>query len=356
MDSSPLKTFLLYIGLVFICIFTVECALEFRHYLKGYDTLIFGVKQKREAAAPSQSAQIERPKQVYGPTQDFPFRSLILDQNDQESMRLWIASASHAEGGRVAASKVFPNQICPLASSIKNCETINGSKAGMTVSENISLMQEYAPIYNPKYALLYQMSNIISSQERKITHPEPSGQENTTNSVFEMLVDLKELSKTLQKSSLYVHLSDYIGGNIKLQGPLKAELPDEFAIEFDEQIMQFISESRQLGLIPLLATFASSHDHSNIEQMPFSLRTNFVKYNTYLSPSGWITMVSRYNQRLRNIAKKESVPLIDLDKLFTGKHSNFIDFVHFNEKGHTLVAQIIGQELSRLINTGSTVK
>ena len=83
--------------------------------------------------------------------------------------------------------------------------------------------------------------------------------------------------------------------------------------------------------------------------MPFTDRTDFVKYHTYLSPDGWVYMIEHYNKILRKIAHNEKVHLIELEPTLTGKPKYFRDFVHFNKQGHIKVASIIGKKLSRLV-------
>jgi hypothetical protein len=59
-------------------------------------------------------------------------------------------------------------------------------------------------------------------------------------------------------------------------------------------------------------------------------------------------MVSLYNGLLRKIAVDENIPLIDLEKILNGKTDKFIDFVHFNEAGHHVVANYIATEMTRI--------
>jgi hypothetical protein len=148
--------------------------------------------------------------------------------------------------------------------------------------------------------------------------------------------------------ALYGHLSDFIGGFIKLSGQQKDSLPSEMNDDFKQQVLGFISYCRTVNIEPVIMTFAASHSSTNMHEMPFSKQLNFVKYNNYLSPQGWINMVSLYNGLLRKIAVDENIPLIDLEKILNGKTDKFIDFVHFNEAGHHVVANYIATEMTRI--------
>jgi hypothetical protein len=212
----------------------------------------------------------------------------------------------------------------------------------MTIAKNVSMLKEYIPNYKPDYAILYQMSMVISEQQRRLTQ----GVDGVSNV---MIAPYTSLIKFFQSLSIYGHLSDYVGGNIKLAGQLKAGLPSDMDEDFHKQIMLFIDTCRRNNVTPILATFAGSNDRSNIRQMNFSKRTNFVKYDTYLSPEGFVNTVSRYNNLLRSIAIRESVNFIDLEKEMNGKSEYFIDYFHFNKSGHKKVASIIGKWMDRVI-------
>ena len=332
------KALYAYLIMILSLVCLIEVGLELRHFHKGYNTPIFGVKERKEyKPEPVASGQL-----AYGPTEPFPFRSIIVDRDNDYAERIWIASSSHAEGGSIPAPKIFPNLICGSIKYLPQCEVINGSKVGMTVAQNLSLMREYAPIYKPKFAVLYQLGIIIAEHQRTLLNKDVALVGKTNSSIY------AAISKQLQRTSLYGHLSDVIGGNIKLEGLLKNDLPEAMTENFDDQILSFISTSKELGVSPILMTFAVSHNTDNIQEMPFLTRTNFVKYNTYLSPNGWLVMVDRYNERLRAIAQKESVPLIDLEKRMSGEPEYFLDFVHFNEAGHQVVSDVIGDAFTGL--------
>lgn len=344
----PKKIFIVNITSILLTIFILEATLELRHYYLGYNTLLFGTKQSTVVTSELKTNKTNINQIVYGPKNGFPFKSKIIKPEKGSALRIWIASASHAEGGRIPAPEVFPNLICEHTNFSNNCETINGSSPGMRIKANLTQLNTYAPIYKPDYAVLYQMSTIISSQQRAILGTDDTNIETnlkSSNSIF----DVTYISKKLQETSLYIHLSDYIGGNIKLQGPLKSGLPKSLAIEFDSQILDFISTCKNLSIQPILATFAASHTSENLHQMHFSKVTNFVKYNTYLSPDGWVNTINNYNNRLREIAKRGNIPLIDTEKLLNGKHEYFIDFFHFNSQGHLKVGEFMGKELTKII-------
>jgi len=323
-----------------------ELTLEYRHYHKGFNTPIFGVKeQQKEKSNSKKNGQSHE----YGPSSVFPFRSRIIEKNKKDNVRIWIASASHAEHITLPQEEIFPNKICDFW--VGGCEVLNGSKAGMSIPGNIDLLNKYVKLYRPDFSVLYQMSLIIEYQQGALLNNIAEKAIENRNSIF----DISHIKAFLQTTSAYQHLSDYIGGNLKLEGFLKNRLPKTYDSDFELQIMSFLETSKQNGVQPVLTTFAASHDTSNLSDMPLSIRTNFVRYNSYLSPLGWVTMIKHYNDLVREIASREGAFLIDIESEMNGKSWLFVDFVHFNPEGHRLLAIFLAQKLQVFASRSNTV-
>lgn len=335
--------FLQYLFWILLFVTSAELLLEYRHYKLGYSTPLLGSKSTEptqsiaDSVAPASAVR-------YGPTDSFPFRSVPLSEEKQVP-RVWIASASHAVSNRIAPDKIFPNMICLQPA----CEVINGSYEGLLIKDNVDLLDKYAADYSPDIAILYQMSMFIARESaRQLTKGSTDGGGSNP------IVDWTSLLTFFQRFSVYVHLSDVIGGNIKLQGQLKDAFPTDSLGEYESRLMMFISASRELGVRPILATFAASHDALNLNEMPFLQKTNFVKWvpQPYLSPIGWSESVDHLNKRIRTVASKERVQLIDIAMHLNGKPQYFVDFVHFNEAGHRVVADVIAEALSEETTKG----
>ncbi|KZY61036.1 hypothetical protein A3742_03110 [Oleiphilus sp. HI0071] len=321
--------------LAIVMLMAVEIALEFRHYRLGYNTVFFPKPSAMSGSSTSSEQIVSAESSQYGPVENFPFRSLVT--RNLEPYRgnvIWVASASHAEHVRYAAKDVFPNRVCEF-SALANCFVLNGSKAGFGIDDDIVLLEEYFVKYVPDYVLLYQMSQAIESFQGVITT------KTTDIKSSNSILDYSFLRKTFQEFSLYQHLTDYLGGNIKLEGQLKETLPKEYGVEFEKQLIDFITRTRNKGAEPLLSTFSVSHNLDNLKLMPKSLKTNFVRYNSYLSPKGWVNTINQFNDVVRFVSIKEGVGLIDVAAELNGHPEYFVDFVHFNKKGHKHVAMII---------------
>jgi hypothetical protein len=327
---------------IFIILFSIELALEFRHYRLGWDTPILGAKLAKKKTSESKKPKVKK----YGPIKGYPFRSKILAEDKGSKLRLWIASASHAEHSRLPVKRIFPNLICQSVTQVRNgCETINGSKAGIGIDKNLAFLNEFADKIKPDYVLLYQSTQIISGQQKSIVDAKLGTASGGQNS----LINFAKAKRFFQKMSAYQHLIDYIGGNIKLQSFMHNKLPPKMDVDYENQIMTFINSARSHHAQPILITFAAAYNSENIDSIPRTIASSFVRYSTYLSADGWAYSIERYNVALRRIAARENVLLIDLESELHGEFKYFVDYVHFNEKGHARVAEYIGREMNAIL-------
>jgi len=322
---------------ILLVLFFLELPLEYRHHLLGFKTPIFSFLSESNQGTNTNTAKSNKVK-VYGPSENYPFRSLIPGDLREVETVIWIASASHAEHSHLPVTKVFPNRICEFYKG-NSCFVINGSKAGIGIADDISLMEKYATDYTPKYAVLYQQSQQIEGYQREALN---QGNEQSIRSSFFEATSARAL---FQSTSAYQHLSDYIGGNIKLQGLLVDKLPDQYIDRYKQEVMDFVVWCNQNNIIPILTTFASSHQSANLDEMPQNLKTNFVRYSVYMSPKGWIDTVKQFNAAITEIAINKGIKLIDLASPLSGKPWLFTDFVHFNEDGHKQVAKILSNDI-----------
>lgn len=104
----------------------------------------------------------------------------------------------------------------------------------------------------------------------------------------------------------------------------------------------FIATTRALGATPVIMTQVN-----RIENDPnFSTGHGDEKFNqTYRK------LYKEFHDLTKEVAKEESVQLIDLAKEVEGSEKYIYDSVHFNNEGSELVAQIIARDLEKTILT-----
>ena len=328
--------------LLWICVFLVgrEVSLEYRASLRGYSSLLF---------QPSTPPVLSGTKQeMFGPTASFPFRCAIIPKAKRENTcRIWIASASHAEDSRTPVSKIFPVRLAEtLNSRDSSVEILNGSRAGKTIDDNTRDFIENCRSWCPDVAILYQMSLDITKLSN--LDVQSNGIEEPNRSNNSVASELPWPTRLVESTTLYELTKTNLSSRLTNQRILPDELSELASARFEGSVMQFINAVRDRGATPVLCTFAISH--SKESELPNDYWYGVLRVNPNLSKAGWFATIARFNRLLRRIADREDVVLIDVDARTTGHTSYFRDFVHFSEAGHESVAKVIAESLNRAVS------
>ncbi len=68
---------------------------------------------------------------------------------------------------------------------------------------------------------------------------------------------------------------------------------------------------------------------------------------SYLSPDDMLSLLAKFNDRMREVASREKVAFIDLPALLGEREDLYYDGIHFNENGARVIARTIASELER---------
>jgi lysophospholipase L1-like esterase len=339
---TALRSFFMAAAMTFAFLLLVEAALEFRHYRKGYSTLLFGQKEPARAPDAGDAAS--------GPTPEFPFRSAVVQvAKPANSVRLWVASASYAAAVDLPPSASFANQLCRTFSAANGrpCQTLNNSAAAWTTSENIEQLKRFGAQWQPDFVMLYEMSNDIEYYSGKHLDA-PSTLWNFDNGIFDTVRAI--LQGTVEQTSLYSHVRHYIGGSVLLSAQLPASLPEKAIGDFRTRLETFIRECRNIGATPVLLTFAASNDVRSMQSMPLDYKFQVLRYNGNLSPEGWVHSIDRLNEIIRQVGRENDVMVADVAAHLDRRPEYYKDFFHFTAQGHDAMASLIGSLLSRQVN------
>jgi hypothetical protein len=311
----------------------VEVMLEYRHHSKGYNTPIFGKIEK--------IALGEGGSKVNGPTEGFPFRSKIVSLERAEIPVVWFSSASYAEHSSFQVSDIFPTICCHQAS----CIPLNASRAGMNIMDNVYDLERFSEAKKATYFVLYQMSGDILSLQASAFGGRKKSSVIEKNAIF----GLQDRFKTfLLRTSLHVHLKEYLAATLKLQGPLEPSLTASEKASFEHALGVFLDSVEMLGGQPILVTFATMYAAENYQDMPYGIKTSFMRYGNQLSISGWMKTVREFNNVIREVGKSRDIPIVDIEPIMTGRAELFVDYVHFSELGHKVIAREIANKIIQM--------
>lgn len=320
----------------------IETGLEVRAYYRGFDTFLFGNFRRAESG----TARTEKVSDLLA----VPLGSdAQVAESPVRSLRLWIASSSHAEDSYLSRETIFPTVLeRRLRDDGIQAMVINASHAGMDIEDNIADLKFRGPVFNPRYVILYQMSITIGSLSKQLlsgTNRSVGGQGIVKKDASRKDKMMRWAGWLVEQSAIYAQLKGHVTSRLATQRVLSDSLGSRGDMEFEKRIRGFVLTTKRIGAVPILCTFATSHVRRDLSKFPASVVTFVFKYNIYLSLEGWVTTVERFNAIIRGIAEEEKVPLIDLDHEISGHHEYFRDYVHFTPEGHAAVAGVIHQAL-----------
>ncbi|HVA45531.1 MAG TPA: SGNH/GDSL hydrolase family protein [Pirellulales bacterium] len=332
-----------------------ELALQYRAHQRGWDAPLFRTAAASAATAREKPAQ-ENPAQEkpvrYGPTADFPFRSqIVARERSADTLRLWVASASHAEDIYLGVEETFPAQTGRLLNTIAaggHWQVLNASRAGNVIATNKADLSKLAREWRPNVVLLYQMSmEIVALSREHLGANRPTRKAHADTGPVEPRHE-SALERAAAETTTYSTLKANITPWIASQRVHAEDIGQAAEQDFDRRVRDFVKAVRDVGASPVLCTFGTSHSQDDAGRLPWPVRQFMLRYNRYLSPAGWTRAIARFNAALRQIAEEEGVPLVDCERAMTGQARYFRDFVHFTPEGHRRVAELLSEKILEL--------
>jgi hypothetical protein len=334
--SLSLLRIIFWIGLY---VSVIEIGLEVRAHYRGFDTLLLGSFQRAEPETVAAAGY--RGNDSLGAGAE---RKRI--GSEAAAVRYWIASSSHAEDSYLSREVIFPSVLERLlqGSGIQ-ATVINASRAGMDIEDNTRDVEARGPQLNPDYVILYQMSSTITSLSKKLLSGSASKTPRDGSNLQNSKKAVDWTVRLVEQTAIYAQLKGHLTSRLAGKRVLSDFLGRSGDAEFEAKIRAFIAVTRNIGATPILCTFATSHVRRDLPDFPDSVTTLVFKYNIYLSLTGWVETIERFNNILRHIAAEEGIVLIDVEKEIAGRHDYFRDFVHFTPLGHAAVASVIQRPL-----------
>ena len=334
---------LMYFTLVILLL--VEVGLEFRAYYKGWNTILGKLLNVAPASEQGNINQVH-----FGPTKDFPFRSVVVPfEKDPKFSRLWIASSSYAQDNYLHPYQIFPNLLgAQLNQSDFPVQILNAAQEGQSIEGSVRVLKEIGKQWKPSYVLLYQMNldiNELSQQFCSDHFLRSITVHNTDQQKTSLNPKLYWGEPFIESTTVYQLLKENVTARISQSRILVQDIGEKARDAFRQRIYNFINTSRSIGAIPLLCTFATSHDRHHPGNIPAGVKDFLLRYNIYLSVSGWFNAIDQFNDDIRQIGKEKNVLVIDVNHYLSGKPEFFRDFVHFTPEGHKMMAQLIADKL-----------
>jgi lysophospholipase L1-like esterase len=237
-------------------------------------------------------------------------------------------------------------------------QVVNVAYAGETVPTAILRVPQIVEEIHPSYATIYP--DLASYIWMFVKHEKPAASKSAQASRYRISFDLRLASRVenLLKEALPSAIQNELR-KISMRREIAAghyvvmeRLPQERVERFRQDLKELIATLRAHGVEPVLVTPATVFSNPLSESDREAL-TTWRKIYPMLKEEGFLDMVSRMNEVIRETAADEHVPLIDADKEMPRGPKYFADMVHFTTPGAGVMARILAEGLKPLLNSQS---
>lgn len=311
-----------------------ELALELRARARGYGTLLFG---------PPATA-VQPMNGEFGRTADFPFRSRKVSvEHDPGTTRIWLASASYAEDILVPVERIWPVLLeDELLARGHRVEVLNASRGGIRLSDSSRELAELGPVWTPDLAVAYHLSNDV---DFAVDAPGPTA----TEVLDAGKTDSRPWPTRLaHRTTAYAQATNLLGTRVEALVPSSDEAPLELERLLTENLQRFARTAESVGARPLVSTLPIGQpalDEPLPEEWAHALRLS----HPGLSTRGWLVSLEVGNQRIRDVAYEEGLPLLDMAAQLNGQSELFDDSFHYTDEGHRVVARTFADLLEPIL-------
>ena len=125
---------------------------------------------------------------------------------------------------------------------------------------------------------------------------------------------------------------------------------------FHRRLAELVERARQVAPVVVLVTVPTKARWDQSPQQRLRNASASLFYASWLGPDGFLKGMDEYNRVVREVAREQSVLLVDLDDSIPADDQDFYDTVHYRDPGSELVAQQVAQAMVRSVVIAKLMK
>jgi lysophospholipase L1-like esterase len=275
--------------------------------------------------------------------------------------RIICFGSSETFGLHEPEGKDWPSVLSGLLSDAPGVEVINSSVVGLTGSQRLTYFDRYVMPVEPDVVILYvafleyprlgpgARERKVAPTERARTPPAAPRRPIRASAIIDNIRVLPKLRLAIKRSlppalaqaistevtrlQLRRRERQVLGGAAPLER-VNAEDLDAFERDLEDTVVGI----RQRGVAVVLTTYPTLLNGKN-QFLYEHVLLDFRRVLPVLSRRGVVEAADLFNDRIRRVADRLDVPLVDNDALIPKTTEYFGDNVHYTEKGAELVAR-----------------
>jgi len=226
----------------------------------------------------------------------------------------------------------------------KGFDAINAGVPGYTLAVSAEQLIRYIAPVDPDVVIVNQVTTDIAAHGRRQFRANAATSEPPS-----------VLTKFLEENSLLVNVvRQNTTALTRKYIPRRRfdRLDDRGVAEYAERLGNLLEICRERGWRMILCTCPRSFGDASATADQYGPAATALANNPALSLIGLNDAFDRYNEAIRQVARRLGAPLVDLDRLVPKRAECFVDAVHLNDAGHDLVGGLIADVVAiQLLNS-----
>lgn len=220
-----------------------------------------------------------------------------------------------------------------------NVETINAAVPGYTLAMSADRLLRDVALFDPDVVVVMNTATDIAAHSRR------------EFSANRLSGDASRLEQLLEEHSLLINLLRQNAAPLLarwMPSGRHDRLDERGFLEYADRLIQVVDECRRREWCVALCTTPRSFGGPGADQ--HALAGSALLHNPSLSLAGLNDAYDRYNEVVREVARRTHAVLVDLDRLVPRGNACFVDATHLNDTGHALVAEQLAGALSAIVS------
>jgi len=261
--------------------------------------------------------------------------------------RVAVMGASETFGYAESPGKEYPAQLADSLNRIGCYEVLNTAVTGLPTTGQIQLWENWVSRFEPNVVVIYASPAFyLSNDAPEFSKLKPRGPAPISNP-FELrlmgrLKDRIDYPDFLQRRRVMKRIAHETAG--KPDNWLFRTVPDDRLRLFQAHLDSLVESIRARGAVPVLVTHAMRFGDSLNEQDHDLLRS-WRQFSPRATEDVLIGFEREAAATVREVARRQNVPLVDVASAMTGHRQWFADFAHFTDDG----AGIIAGQIARVV-------
>jgi hypothetical protein len=262
-------------------------------------------------------------------------------------IRVAVMGASETFGYAESPGKEYPAQLADSLNRAGCYEVLNTAVTGLPTTGQIQLWENWVSRFEPNVVVIYASPAFYLSENPPEFAKLKSRAESPASNPFEprllgRLKDRIDYPDFLQRRRVMKRIAYATAG--KPEDWLFRSVPDDRLALFQAHLDSLVESVRARGAVPVLVTHAMRFGGS-LDQQDHDLLRSWRQFSPRATERVLVGFEHKAADAVRADARRQKVPLVDVDSVMTGHRQWFADFAHFTDDG----AGIIAGRIARIV-------